>query len=71
VKTVTPELVDRMLVNRALAPQLSEFARQATADGLSAALEHVCEAYAYAPRQTDKAYVLETVLLRIGRAMRG
>lgn len=66
----SPELAERFLVNADLRKELEVYAAQATLDGLAAAADRIREAYTYAHRQTDKSYVLEMLLLQIGRAMR-
>lgn len=66
----SPEKAERFLVNADLRQELEAYASQATLEGLAAAADRVREAYQYVPRQTDKSFVLEMLLLQIGRAMR-
>ena len=71
IKSVSdPVVAERFLVNADLRPELEVYAKQASLSGLAEASNKVQLAYSYANRQTDKNYVLETLLLHIGRAMK-
>ena len=59
-----------LLLNKETATQLTEFAHDATLFGLSEAMKHLDSASAFAYRQTDSAYVLETLLLEIGKSLK-
>jgi DNA polymerase-3 subunit delta' len=60
----------KLVLNSDKMSDLERFAAPLSAATLVEAFATVCEAYEYAPRQTDKAFVLETVLLRLGRILR-
>ena len=69
-KTVPPEQARKMMVNQDCAQKLMDYAAKASFEGLCAAMDFVRQAHVYAPRQTEKTYVLEMLLLKIGRAMK-
>lgn len=70
VKTLPAPRAREMVLNADMIGELEQYAAQAPVEGLVDAFDAAREAYVYAPRQTDKAYVMETLLMRIGRAMR-
>ena len=59
-----------LVLNSDAAALLREYAAQTDEAALVRVYDELAEAHAFAPRQTDKAYVLETLLIRIGRLMR-
>ncbi len=50
--------------------QVRQFAETSELEALVSASRAVVDAYEYVPRQTDRTYVLELLLTRIGRALR-
>lgn len=66
----SPDLAERFLVNADLKEELTAYAASASLEGLARASAQVREAYSYAGRQTDKSFVLENLLLQVGRAMK-
>jgi DNA polymerase-3 subunit delta' len=70
VKTLPPARARELVLNADLLGDLERYAATAPVEGLVEAFDAVREAFVYAPRQTDKAYVMEALLMRIGRAMR-
>lgn len=59
-----------LVLNPDAAPLLREYAAAADEAALVRVYDELADAHAFAPRQTDKAFVLETLLLRVGRLMR-
>ncbi|MCX7020428.1 MAG: hypothetical protein NTY46_15850 [Candidatus Sumerlaeota bacterium] len=71
VKTLPSGVAERLLVCARNKDELHAYARNAPVDGLAAMVDHLREAYQFAPRQSDKNYVLESFLLKTGRSMSG
>jgi DNA polymerase III subunit delta' len=69
-KAASGELADRLIANSDLKGEVHAYADSGSLDGIVAAADTVHAAYSFVPRQTDKNYVLETMLMQIGRAMR-
>lgn len=57
-------------LHRDVFPELLEFAQNSDLEALLQASDHVRNFYRYVPRQTDRTYVLEMLLSRIGRTLR-
>jgi|GEM_PF-3359643 len=57
-------------VYRDVAEDLQSFSASSDLESLIKASRFICEAYDYAPRMTDRTYVLELLLTRLGRTMR-
>lgn len=70
VKTVSDETAQRLLLNRTCVQDLKSYACQSPLESLAVAAAAVRSAYPLGSRQIDKQYVLETLLLQIGRGMR-
>jgi DNA polymerase-3 subunit delta' len=68
LKTLPPEQAAPLLANPDLVNESAAFAGTLPLEGIVTAIEHIQETYPYTFRQTDKAYVLEQMLMRIGRA---
>lgn len=62
--------VGRLLVNPDLRTELEAYAAGASERGLALAAERVRAAFVFGPRQTDKGFVLETLLMRMGQDLR-
>jgi hypothetical protein len=65
-----PAAAQRLALYRDVLPDLARFADHSDLESLVMACEYVAQAYEYVPRQTDRTYVLELLLTRIGRALR-
>ena len=70
VKTLGMEAASCRVLNGKCLPQLAGFAEKCSLLGVAEALEHLDEAYSYARRQTDMDYVMETLLLNMGKALK-
>jgi DNA polymerase III subunit delta' len=71
MKTLGVEKAGPMIVNADAAPEVARYADAVTIDKLAEAIDLVRSGYEYVPRVADKNFVLENMLLKIGRAMRG
>lgn len=69
-KTLSPEAAMQLLLNQDASQQVAAYAQGASLDGLASAVDSLQQAYEFAPRQADRNYVLENLLLKMGRAMR-
>lgn len=65
-----PKSAAEMMVYRDVAPDVKQFAEKADVETLIAAARHVAAFYEFIPRQTDRTYVLELLLMRLGRTLR-
>ncbi|MBX7246985.1 MAG: hypothetical protein K1X53_15920 [Candidatus Sumerlaeaceae bacterium] len=69
-KALPPDLATRLFVNGPEAAEISGYAKDTSLEALAGAVETLRRSYHYIPRQTDRNYVLELLLLRLGRAMK-
>lgn len=70
LKSVGTAKATGLIVNTGSVDELQRYADSLAQEKLAAAIEIVREGYQYVPRLTDKNYVMENLLLRVGRAMR-
>ncbi len=71
LKTASPEAATRLLVNSDVRPELEAFAKATSLESISRAAELLPEIQALSARQIDRNYLLEMLLMKMGRAMRG
>jgi DNA polymerase-3 subunit delta' len=69
-KIVSGEAAARLIAVPECHASLKRYVAPLTVEGLAAAAGRVKEAYEFAPRQGDKNYVLENMLLSIGRDLK-
>ncbi|MCX7717622.1 MAG: hypothetical protein N2111_04360 [Candidatus Sumerlaeaceae bacterium] len=60
----------QLLAHPEVQSALDQYVAPLTLEGLASAAERVRQAYEYVPRQGDRNYVLETMLLNIGRDLK-
>ncbi len=70
LKTLDGSSASPLLLYRDVLPQLQSFAAATSLEGLLQAARHIPGAYDYVLRMTDRYYVLEILLTRMGRAFR-
>ena len=70
VKNSSPEVADRLLVNAEIKAELQAFVHALPQESLSRAADLIPKFKPLSPRQMDPNYVLESLLLKIGRTMR-
>lgn len=59
-----------MLIHSTAEKEVRQFAAQAPVEGLTRAADEIRKMYSYGPRQGERNYVLELLLMQIGRAIR-
>ncbi|MGC8741636.1 MAG: ATP-binding protein [Candidatus Sumerlaeaceae bacterium] len=69
-RTVSASTAAQLAIFRDVTDQVRKFAGASDVEALVQASRAVMNAYEYVPRQTDRTYVLELLLTRIGRALR-
>jgi hypothetical protein len=70
LKAVGCSSASRLLAHPEVQSALEQYVAPLNLEGLASAAERVREAYQYVPRQGDRHYVLETMLLNIGRDLK-
>jgi DNA polymerase III delta prime subunit len=70
VQLMGREAAHRTLVFRDVLDDVQRFSQQSELEALVTAARHVAAAYEFVPRQTDRTYVLELVLMRLARTLR-
>jgi DNA polymerase-3 subunit delta' len=70
LKNVGEKNAPALLIHSDVEADLRAYAETISTESLSEAAAAVHQAYQYVPRQMDRGYVLETLLLKAGRAMR-
>lgn len=69
-KSAGPEVANKIIIHREVMQELQAFAGQATHEGLLKAAGCLPEYQPLGQRQMDKNYLLESLLLKLGKAMR-
>jgi hypothetical protein len=70
MRCASPETAERLIVNREISSELKVFADSLPIEGISRAADLLPKFKLLAPRQMDSNYVLESLLLKMGRLMR-
>lgn len=70
VKMASAQTADQLLVNREIKAELLAFAKSLPAESLSRAADLIPLFKPLSPRQMDPNYILESLLLKIGKTMR-
>jgi DNA polymerase-3 subunit delta' len=70
IKSASPEVADRLLVNSEIKAELQAFVNSLSQENLTRAADLIPEFKPLSPRQMDPNYILESLLLKIGRTMR-
>ncbi len=70
LKTVDAGTARERILNKDCFDQLTVFADDVSLNGVSEAIEYLDRSFAFAVRQTDAAYVLETLLLEMGKSLK-
>lgn len=71
LKTASPETATNLLVNSDVRQELEVFASATSLESISRAAELLPQIQALSARQIDRSYLLEMLLMKMGRAMRG
>jgi DNA polymerase III subunit delta' len=70
LKSTDAELASRLIVHRDVLDELRTYAEAVPMEGASEALQHIRQMYDYVGRLTDRSYLMELLLMRVGRSMR-